>query len=71
MRDRDMEQKLKCHICNKKLGFNSFSCKCDKVFCSKHRYPETHKCDFDFKSDGKNELKKTLIKIEPHKIVNI
>ncbi len=66
-----MESKLKCHICKKKIGFYSFSCKCNKFFCSKHRYPENHECQFDFKSDGKRNLEKTLLKAQPQKILNI
>ena len=26
-------------------------CRCENVYCSKHRMPETHKCEFIYKYD--------------------
>jgi predicted nucleic acid binding AN1-type Zn finger protein len=30
--------------------------RCEKVFCAKHRIPEIHNCDYDYKSNGKRKL---------------
>ncbi len=35
---------MKCVIC-KKTHVITFTCKCEKVLCLKHRLPEDHKCD--------------------------
>ncbi len=34
--------------CNKKLKLIQFKCKCNKVFCMKHKMPEIHNCSFDY-----------------------
>lgn len=36
-----------------------------------HRMPEDHNCDFDFKSNGKQELEKNNPKIIGNKFVKI
>ncbi|ORX83774.1 zf-AN1-domain-containing protein, partial [Anaeromyces robustus] len=49
----------KCHICNKKLGLMSgFKCKCGNIFCSIHRYSDSHNCTYDYKHQGKIQLTK-------------
>ncbi len=35
--------------CNKKIKHYMGKCKCEKLFCSKHRLPHQHKCDEDYK----------------------
>ena len=54
-----MESLNKCnHIeCNKKLKLTDLSCRCEKRFCSKHRLPESHQCIYDFKTNGRQQLK--------------
>jgi len=34
--------------CNRKLKLTDFPCKCEKTFCSFHRYKEEHNCDYDY-----------------------
>ncbi|XP_007047741.2 PREDICTED: zinc finger A20 and AN1 domain-containing stress-associated protein 12 [Theobroma cacao] len=41
--------KNRCESCNKKVGLMGFSCRCGKVLCDVHRYPQEHLCNFDFK----------------------
>ena len=44
--------------CRKKLNItNSFSCRCEKMFCPLHRHPESHSCAFDYKTEGRKILK--------------
>ena len=42
------DDKTKCWNCKKKVGLLGVQCRCEYVFCSKHRYPEEHACDFNF-----------------------
>jgi len=60
----------RCHApnCKKKIGLISFECKCGKVFCGKHRTPETHNCSYDHKTDSKNLLREKMIKVEAEKL---
>lgn len=54
-----MEKKL-CHCCTKKLGIIPFECKCGFSFCSKHRFPETHNCQFNHKEFDRKILKERI-----------
>ena len=37
--------------CNRKLNLTDMKCRCDYVYCAHHRYPETHNCSWDPKSE--------------------
>ena len=41
-------KKKRCYICKKKLGLIPFTCRCERHFCSLHRYAEDHQCKFDY-----------------------
>ena len=56
-------KKSRCWECNKKVGLTGLECRCGYSFCSTHRYPDEHKCDFDFKAHGKEILSKRNEKI--------
>eukprot|EP00298_Acanthocystis_sp_HF-20_P010556 c18917_g1_i1.p1 GENE.c18917_g1_i1~~c18917_g1_i1.p1 ORF type:complete len:159 (+),score=31.95 c18917_g1_i1:29-478(+) len=51
------ERKDRCWKCSKKVGLLNFTCRCDYVFCSEHRYAEAHACTFDYKTEQRNLLK--------------
>ncbi|KAL1822827.1 hypothetical protein ACET3Z_009605 [Daucus carota] len=46
----------RCLCCKKKVGLLAFACRCGGKFCSMHRYPEEHKCPFDYKTSGRVAL---------------
>lgn len=46
----------RCLSCRKKVGLTGFKCKCGELFCGQHRYPESHNCTFDYKSEGRQKL---------------
>ncbi|XP_063243311.1 AN1-type zinc finger protein 4-like isoform X2 [Bacillus rossius redtenbacheri] len=47
----------RCAECRKRLNItNVYSCRCEKLFCSTHRYSELHGCTFDYKSEGRRLL---------------
>jgi predicted nucleic acid binding AN1-type Zn finger protein len=46
----------RCWNCNKKVGLLGIKCRCGFTFCSSHRYPECHACDFDYKALQKTTL---------------
>jgi hypothetical protein len=51
-------KKKRCNLCNKRLTLAmEFTCKCSGIFCSSHKYPDTHKCSFDHKAQWKKSLK--------------
>ena len=61
----------RCVFCNKKIGLFGIKCKCDGLFCSIHRYAESHNCPFDYKGYSKEGLFKTNPLIIPQKIDQI
>ena len=46
----------KCAHCSKRMGPVSFRCKCSLFFCTRHRLPEEHSCNFDHKAVGIRKL---------------
>jgi predicted nucleic acid binding AN1-type Zn finger protein len=56
-------KKKRCsfELCKKKCTILDLQCKCEKTFCGLHRLPETHNCDFDFKSTGREILRKQMV----------
>lgn len=59
--------------CNKKLSLieKTMKCKCDGVYCGKHKHANKHNCNFDYIKDGKKKLEESLVKIEGNKIQKI
>ncbi len=46
--------------CGKRLDLTAFPCKCDKKFCTAHRYAVEHDCPFDYRGSAKQELLRTM-----------
>ncbi|XP_056134515.1 AN1-type zinc finger protein 6 isoform X3 [Lampris incognitus] len=72
----DSEEKPKakrnrCFACHKKTGLTGFSCRCGNVFCSIHRYSDTHSCTFDYKADAAEKIRKENPVIVGEKIQKI
>ncbi|CAN1180548.1 Zinc finger A20 and AN1 domain-containing stress-associated protein 10 [Linum perenne] len=65
-----LEDKKKCGSCKKRVGLLGFKCRCARVFCGKHRYPEEHGCTFDHVAFGKRILEKQNPVLETDKLVN-
>ena len=63
--------KSKCWSCAKRAGSLGYECRCGFVFCSRHRMPESHECDFDFVADGKQQLAKNNPLIQNDKLERI
>jgi len=61
----------RCWECKKKVGLLGIKCRCGYTFCSKHRYPEDHRCNFDFKARERDLLKQRLEKVAGEKITKI
>ncbi|KAK9914120.1 hypothetical protein M0R45_037916 [Rubus argutus] len=53
--------KNKCQSCKKRLGpveVIGLKCRCGGVFCTRHRLPESHSCDVNYKKIGQELLAK-------------
>ncbi|CDW77075.1 an1-type zinc finger protein 6 [Stylonychia lemnae] len=48
--------KSACWQCQRKVGLLGFPCKCEYIFCGKHRYAEEHHCQFDFKFEHQEKI---------------
>jgi hypothetical protein len=49
-------KKNRCYECNKKLGLLPIKCRCNNIFCEKHRYAEKHMCSYNYQEQYKKEL---------------
>jgi len=66
------EDHTKCWTCKKKVGITAgFKCKCSYTYCSKHRYPGDHVCDFDFKAEARKDIAKNNPVVKASKIIPI
>ncbi len=63
--------KLSCGVCNKKLPIFVIKCKCNKNYCSIHRYSTEHNCEYDYQTEFKKELTKNNNKIKVMKVDKI
>ncbi|KAF0288973.1 Zinc finger A20 and AN1 domain-containing stress-associated protein 9 [Amphibalanus amphitrite] len=52
------KKKSRCDVCRKKVGLTGFTCRCDGLFCSLHRYSDKHDCSFDYRVHGQHEIRK-------------
>ena len=58
-----------CGKCNKKLSFiSTFKCRCERYFCSRHRFHDQHECSFDYKAQAMEKLRKENPKVVAKKI---
>lgn len=57
----------KCLFCKRKTHL-IVKCRCEGAFCIAHRDPDDHKCGFDFKEHGKEEIQKNNPKIKSQKV---
>lgn len=58
----------RCSSCRKKVGVLGFKCRCGATFCGEHRYPEMHRCCFDFKAAGRDTIAKANPVVKSDKI---
>ena len=65
------KNRKRCFQCNRKTGFLGYECKCSYSFCSKHRHPEDHACDHDFKKAHMEKLRKNNPRCVPRKVAEI
>lgn len=60
MIDNKKKKRNRCKICNAKLSLVECQiiCKCGNLYCYKHRLPENHNCQFEFKPTDEENIKK-------------
>jgi hypothetical protein len=61
----------RCNVCRKRVGLTGFRCRCEKLFCPRHRHSETHDCSFDYKTTGREEIARANPVIRAAKIIKI
>lgn len=57
--------------CRKRLTLTDITCKCKQKFCMKHRYPEDHECNYDYKSEARKKLKRENFVVSGTKVEKI
>ncbi|KAF7639927.1 hypothetical protein Mgra_00000365 [Meloidogyne graminicola] len=66
--DQQKKPKNRCRACNKRVGLTGFDCRCGGLFCSAHRYDSAHQCTFDYKTVGREQLRKSNPQVVSEKI---
>jgi len=62
-------KKPRCHECHKKLSLaQQFECKCGLMFCSMHRYADSHNCTFDYQTIQQKKLESSNPVVAPSKV---
>ena len=67
------KKKKRCGVkgCKKKITLLSFTCQCEKIFCTEHRMPEQHNCSFDWVEHGRCIIAKKNPQVINSKITQI
>lgn len=66
------KNKIRCVICNKKLKLHEqYVCKCNNYYCTSHKLPEQHQCNFDFKKSAREMIKKNNPLVINDKVIKI
>lgn len=62
--------KEKCYLCKKKVGYMGFTCKCNHIYCQKHRFSHSHNCTLlsETKQKAKEKIELTNPKIDYQKV---
>jgi len=68
---KTIPKRCECTGCKSRLMLTDIRCKCEKYFCMTHRFADNHKCEYDYKSMGIDNLKKQLIQVNGEKIEKI
>jgi len=60
MEANDRDSTAKCSWCKKKVPWTAegLVCKCGLIFCDKHRFPEDHRCTFNYHEEHKAKLRR-------------
>lgn len=61
----------RCKACRSKVGLVGFECKCGHTYCTSHRFPDTHDCQFDHKTEDRKHLTLENQKIVAQKVAAI
>ncbi|XP_024081161.1 AN1-type zinc finger protein 6 isoform X1 [Cimex lectularius] len=57
--DKDKSKKKnRCAVCRKKVGLTGFECRCGGLYCAVHRYSDKHKCTFNYRELGAQEIRR-------------
>lgn len=62
----------RCFSCSKRVPlYGLIKCRCGNVFCSLHRYAETHQCTTDYKAIGRDAIAKANPVVKAKKLERI
>lgn len=65
-----IKKRNKCKLCGKNVTFYGIICKCKNLYCYKCLDSNIHKCEFDYKLENQDILRKKL-KLTTEKIIKI
>jgi len=71
--EKDKKEEKICNYdgCKRKLKLTDQPCKCENTFCKLHKFPEDHKCDFNYKCQKLKNQNIKALECRPIKILKI
>ena len=57
-----------CEVCDKRIRIGTIQCKCGKAFCKLHVFPESHDCQYDYKTEARVKLQQENPVVIPAKL---
>ena len=64
-------KKNRCPCCQKRLALTDYDCRCGQRYCSTHRLPESHECQYDFRAANKALLSTQLTRVVGDKLERV
>lgn len=65
-----IKKRSKCKLCGKNVTLYGIICKCNNLYCYKCLDSTIHKCEFDYKLENQDILRK-ILKLTTEKIIKI
>lgn len=65
-----MKKRCDFKNCNKSIKlYQQIECKCKLIFCVHHRFPINHNCEYDYRKEWTDKIRKENPIVVPTKIV--
>jgi len=69
--DKEKPKRNRCLTCKKRVGLTGFECRCGGLFCSMHRYSDTHSCAFNYRELAQEQIRKNNPVVAGEKVKKI
>lgn len=68
---KEKKERNSCKCCNKNLYLFGIKCRCDNLYCYNCLDIKIHNCNFDYKLENQNILRKKILQVVAEKVIKI